>query len=120
MDRPARLTKLYENIGRQIRAARTERGITLEELADKVGRNWSYLSQIERARGIPSIETLFIICEELHIPLASLFETHQPREIYEPDACEHKIAYILREAPPKEKKEAVMILKKLFRRRAAK
>lgn len=118
MDKPAKLMKLYENIGRQIRETRIQRGLTLEELAEKAGRNWSYLSQIERARSIPSIETLFAISEQLEIPISLLFETHRPRkeENYRTDAYHSKIMYLLKEVPPREKKTAVAVLKKIFKK----
>jgi transcriptional regulator with XRE-family HTH domain len=114
MEKPAKLQQLYANIGHQIRETRTKRGITLEELAGRVGRDWSYISQIERAKGIPSIETLFNISEELQIHLSSLFETHKPTSKPQADTFSSKILYILKDASPKEKKTAISVLKKIF------
>jgi len=114
MNKPPKLIKLYENIGKQIRKARSEEGITLEELAGRCGRDWTYLSQIERAKSIPSMETLFLICEQLRIPFASLFESHKPEVTYKIDKYSNKILYFLRESSPRDKKTAVEVIKKLF------
>jgi transcriptional regulator with XRE-family HTH domain len=45
--------------GRWLRAAREERGITQQALADRAGLSRSYLSDLERGRGVrPTIPTL--------------------------------------------------------------
>ncbi len=56
-------------IGQRIKARRQELGLTLRELADKVGRTASFLSQIERGRSSPSIESLQRISNALDVPI---------------------------------------------------
>ena len=114
MGKSEKLTNLYRSIGRHIRKAREGQGITLEELADKSGRDWTFLSQIELAKSIPSIETLFLICEQLRVPLATLFDSHKTKIPNCNDPLIGKIAYLMKDASPKDKKTAVLLLKKLF------
>ena len=45
-------------LGSTVRALRQERGLTLEALADAAGMNATYLSDIERGRGNPTIGKL--------------------------------------------------------------
>lgn len=60
--------------GRQIRAAREEKGLTLDELALRTGLTKSFLSQVERGKSSPSLSSVRLIVQELNIPLVSLFE----------------------------------------------
>ncbi|MFL8710801.1 helix-turn-helix domain-containing protein [Clostridioides sp. GD02377] len=52
-------------LGERIRERRKELGITIEELAEKVGIGYNHLSNIERGRKIPSLETFIKIVNEL-------------------------------------------------------
>jgi transcriptional regulator with XRE-family HTH domain len=45
-------------LGHAVRALRQARGLTLEALADQAGINVTYLSDIERGRGNPTIGKL--------------------------------------------------------------
>ena len=56
----------YENfkIGAMIHEARLEKGLTQEELADKVGTTKSYISKIENAKGNIQLSTLIRIFEK--------------------------------------------------------
>lgn len=56
-------------IGHRIRSRRQELGLTLRELAGKVGRTASFLSQIERGQSSPSIESLQRISDALDVPV---------------------------------------------------
>lgn len=47
--------------GRRLREERRARNLTLEDVAEKSGLNWSYIAQIERGErniGIDNIDTL--------------------------------------------------------------
>jgi len=116
MGKLEKLTNLYKNIGGHIRKTRGAQSITLEELADKCGRDWTFLSQIELAKSIPSIETLFLICEQLRIPLASLFTSHKADKLNCDDPFINKISYLFKDASPKDKKTAVLLIKKIFKK----
>lgn len=67
-------------IGRSLRVARIDRGLSLGELAEMAGLSKSILSRIERGDGNPSIETLWRISQALDVPLGTLLESNdQPR-----------------------------------------
>ena len=102
--------ELYGNIGRKIRGQRKLLGITLEELGEKVHRDWSYLSQVERGKAVPSIDTLVRISEALEISLAELFENTKKPKKYEADPFVSKVAYMLRDKDAKYKKSLAKFL----------
>ncbi|MEV4170657.1 XRE family transcriptional regulator [Nonomuraea sp. NPDC049709] len=66
-------------IGARIRKLRTERGLTLAQLAAAAGVSGGLISQVERDLADPSLETLRKIAKVLELPLFSLFQ--------EPDAA---------------------------------
>jgi DNA-binding response OmpR family regulator len=57
--------RLRQELGRQIRLARTERGWTLRDLSESSGVSVSQLSSIERGAHLPSIESLLAIAVAL-------------------------------------------------------
>lgn len=61
--------RLKQLIGMRLQAARRQRGLTQEELADKIDRTAESISNIERGLQLPSIETLADLARELGIPL---------------------------------------------------
>ena len=63
----------YELLGKQIRKQRKEKKYTLEQLAEKLDVSTTFIGQIERAKGIPSLETLVKIANVLEISIDSLF-----------------------------------------------
>lgn len=67
-----------ESLGRQLRALRTELGITLAQLGKMVSLSPSYLSQIERNRTKPSLATLSSIAKTLGVELSCFFEHSIP------------------------------------------
>lgn len=62
----------YELLGRQIRERRKEKKYTLEQLAEKLDVSTTFIGQIERAKGIPSLETLVKIANVLEISVDGL------------------------------------------------
>jgi DNA-binding NtrC family response regulator len=58
--------RLRQELGRQIRVARTERGWTLKELSEASGVSVSQVSSIERGAHLPSLESLLAIAVALH------------------------------------------------------
>lgn len=65
--------RLRNELGRQIRLARTERGWTLRDLSESSGVSVSQLSSIERGAHLPSVESLLMIALALeHKPSAWL------------------------------------------------
>ena len=61
-------------LGKKIKEARKERGLSIKELAKMVDVSSSLLSQIERDLANPSLNTLRSISNQLEIPMFSLFE----------------------------------------------
>lgn len=60
-------------IGAKIRHARLLRGLSLRQLADKVGCSVSALSKIECQKANPSITMLHRVCSALEMNMAALF-----------------------------------------------
>jgi transcriptional regulator with XRE-family HTH domain len=56
-------------LGSRMRARRQELGLSLRELAERVGLTASFLSQIERDLTSPSIESLRKISDALEVPI---------------------------------------------------
>jgi transcriptional regulator with XRE-family HTH domain len=75
--RPA-LSVVDDDVPRRLRAERERRGISLRELARRLGISPSAISQIETGRARPSVATLWAIVTELGMSLDDLFaqETH--------------------------------------------
>jgi len=66
--------RLRNELGRQIRLARTERGWTLRDLSEASGVSVSQLSSIERGAHLPSLESLLGIAEALDRRPSAWFE----------------------------------------------
>lgn len=62
----------YELLGKRIREQRKQKKYTLEQLAEKLDVSTTFIGQIERAKGIPSLETLVKISNVLEISIDSL------------------------------------------------
>ena len=59
----------YAEMGRRVRQRRAERGMTQEQLAEKVGISTSFVGHIERAEKTASLETMAAICACLGVDL---------------------------------------------------
>ena len=59
-------------IGKRIKAFRTERKITLENLATQTGFTKGYLSKVEKAKKSPPVSTLSTIAQALNASISSL------------------------------------------------
>jgi len=57
----------YRKIGIRIKSKRESKKLTQEELAELTGLTNNYISNIERTRSKPSIETLIKICNALEV-----------------------------------------------------
>ena len=65
------------NIGVRLREVRRLRGISLRNLAKKVGVSASFISQVEQNKCRPSLDTLRKISEALDVPTSYLLEAEQ-------------------------------------------
>jgi len=63
------------SIGERVKSLRTEKGMTLAALGEKVSLSTSYLSQIERDRTNPSLTTLMNIARILDVDPRYFFES---------------------------------------------
>ena len=86
--RTARNGKLeHPEMGEALREARRARGLSLRELADRLGVSPSLISQIETGRANPSVSTLYAIASELDVSLDDLlFNDRRPAEAVPPPA----------------------------------
>jgi len=57
-------------VGREVRRWRTERSLTLAQVAERSGLNIGYLSQIENDKASPSLDALAAIGTALEVPIA--------------------------------------------------
>ncbi len=62
----------YSLLGNEIRKNRKRKNYTLEKLAEKLEVSTTFIGQIERAKGIPSLETLVKIANVLEVSVDSL------------------------------------------------
>lgn len=83
MERAERGRLDYPEIGEHLRARRQERGLSLRDLAERLGVSPSLISQIERGRANPSVSTLYAIVAELDISLDELLfsDRRQPERV---------------------------------------
>lgn len=75
-------------LGADLRALRKARGLTLQDLADGLGRSVGWLSQVERDLSEPSITDLRHMAGVLDVSVSSLFRTE--------DIPEAEAGYVVR------------------------
>lgn len=63
------------SLGHDLRSLRKAKGLTLNEVADKVNRSVGFLSQVERGLSSPSIEDLRAIASAYEVPVSWFFMT---------------------------------------------
>jgi transcriptional regulator with XRE-family HTH domain len=63
-----------DNLGKNLRALRTTKELTLAQLGEKVGLSASYLSQVERGVTMPSLSRLTSIAIALGVEMRYFFE----------------------------------------------
>ena len=62
-----------KTLGADLRALRKARGLTLAELAERLGRSVGWLSQVERDKSEPSINDLRAFASQLGVSVSMLF-----------------------------------------------
>src|SRR5262245_61502705 len=63
------------HIGPRLRAQREQMGLSLREVARRIGVSASLISQIERDKVNPSVSTLYALVQELRLTMGDLFAT---------------------------------------------
>ncbi|MEM9717323.1 MAG: XRE family transcriptional regulator, partial [Pseudomonadota bacterium] len=61
------------SLGADLRSIRKSRGLTLTDLADRIGRSVGWVSQVERDISQPSIDDLRELASALSVPLSIFF-----------------------------------------------
>ncbi|HLS22635.1 MAG TPA: helix-turn-helix transcriptional regulator [Pseudogracilibacillus sp.] len=64
---------MVANLGEKLRTLRKARGLTTQQLADKVAVSQSYISRFENNRAIPDVALLEDILHALNCDLATFF-----------------------------------------------
>ncbi len=62
--------------GKRLRSARYYNGLSVDDLASKIGVKKQSISQFETGKSNPSTETLWAICRELHFPINYFFQSN--------------------------------------------
>lgn len=62
----------HRAVSGRIRALRKAKGMTQEQLSEKAGIASQYLSRLETARQVPSLDTIVDLAQALHTPLSAL------------------------------------------------
>jgi transcriptional regulator with XRE-family HTH domain len=70
---------LKRRVAIKLKTARKARRLTQEDLAGLIGRSVDAVSNIERAKGLPALDTLEAIAAALEIPIAEFFESPRGR-----------------------------------------
>jgi transcriptional regulator with XRE-family HTH domain len=68
--------QLEASIGKQVRIARQNAGVTLQQLSKQSSLSASMLSKIENGQISASLKTIQSICHALNISITSLFKQH--------------------------------------------
>jgi len=67
-------------LGMRLRNARKKKGISLQEIGDKIGVSKSFLSQVENGKTSPSLSTLKEITGYLNVSIGSLLEPEEEED----------------------------------------
>jgi len=66
-----------ESIGKRVKSARSEKKLTLKQVAEKAGCSDVFLSQVERSQANPSIATLKKIANALEVSIIELIQDEE-------------------------------------------
>jgi len=67
--------------GEELRRARTEAGISQEELASRAGIHRTYVSLLERNKKSPTLDILFRLSEALRVAASTLIRRVERRRV---------------------------------------
>jgi len=77
----------HSQIGERLREARSRKGMTVREIARRVGVSPSLISQIERDKVNPSVSTLWSLVTVLGLTMGDLFSEERPPQGTAPAAA---------------------------------
>jgi transcriptional regulator with XRE-family HTH domain len=84
----------FSKVGSRLREERERRGLSLRELARRVGVSPSLVSQIELDRVNPSVSTLYALVRELGMTMSDVFgdaAQQAPRVVHSPPTHEDRV-----------------------------
>ena len=104
---------IYLVISKRIKEERIKLNLTQEELAEKIGMSYKYLSNIERGVDKPSLDLLIRLSEELRISVLKLFidEKNKSKNDDKKDAFVRQVQYLSSDLTEKQQKEIISIIK---------
>ena len=70
-----------QRLGEAVRLLRQRAGLSIQDVANKTGLSNGMISQLERARAMPSIRTLRLLSIALDVPISYFFESSDPAEM---------------------------------------
>ncbi|MHC2625779.1 transcriptional regulator with XRE-family HTH domain [Bradyrhizobium huanghuaihaiense] len=70
-----------QRLGETVRLLRQRAGLSIQDVANKTGLSNGMISQLERARAMPSIRTLRLLSIALDVPISYFFETSDPDNV---------------------------------------
>ena len=76
------MTDVRKMMGKQIKTLRQARGMSQEELSEKISINSKYLSAIERGKANPTLAVLIRLADSLKVGVPDLFNYElEPKEL---------------------------------------
>lgn len=103
---------IKEMIGARLKAIRTSKGITQEQLSEMVGINPKYLSSIERGKENPTLNTFLKLAETLN---AGLYEIFSGIEVEDPKNRRALIDSLLEKADDEQLKLAYQVFSTIIK-----
>ena len=70
-------------VGLRIKHLRKSRGVSQEELSEKVGMSSKYLSSIERGKENPTLDTFIKLAQALNVEISELFNYAGDKSVQE-------------------------------------
>lgn len=107
-------TNLNQIIGIKVQTFRKLRGFTQEELAERIGKTVETISNIERGKKLPSLNTLDDLSTELNTPLSDFVNVPVKKADREQLSLDAKAKFLLSQMSKKELKIAVRQLEALL------
>jgi transcriptional regulator with XRE-family HTH domain len=78
----APMAETLRELGSRIRSQREVLGLTQEGLAERMGRHWTYIGQVERGKGVQGLRLVNLLkfADALEIDAGSLIKGLRPPE----------------------------------------
>lgn len=94
-------------LGQELKRARTARGLTQNDLAERVGTEPETISRFERGATLPSLTRLLALAEALGEPVGILLGAASPRGMDELEDVRNSLAGL----SAKDKKQAMAVVR---------